>query len=99
MFGLTGTLIAAEGKGDELEHVLVEAAAELDAVADCRLYVVSRLADEPDTVHVTEVWTDEQAHRASLELPAVQRLIASARPILAGMGDRTTFRPVGGKGL
>lgn len=99
MFGLVGTLEAVEGHGDELEGYLLEASRELDQVSTCRLYVVSRVASHPAVVHVVEVWDDEDAHRASLELEPVQRLIAKARPIVSAMGDRIELRPVGGKGL
>ncbi|MBW3620801.1 MAG: antibiotic biosynthesis monooxygenase [Actinobacteria bacterium] len=99
MFGLVGSLTAAEGRGDELEGYLLEASRELGQVSTCHLYLVSRVPDEPEVVHVVEVWDDEGAHRASLELAAVQRLISRARPIIVGMGDRVGLRPVGGKGL
>lgn len=99
MFGLAGTLVAVAGRGDVLERHLLDAAAALVDVDDCLLYVVSRLPDEPESVHVTEVWTSEAAHRASLELPAVQELIGSARPVLAGMGERQVLSVAGGKGL
>ncbi len=99
MFGLVGTLTAAPGRGDELEQHLIEAAEQLEAVPTCHLYVVSRLPDEPETVHIVEVWDDEGAHQASLQLEPIQQLIARAKPIIAGMGDRLELRTVGGKGL
>lgn len=46
-----------------------------------------------------EVWQDVEEHRASLELDAVQQLIARARPIIAAMGERFELEPIGGKGL
>ena len=99
MFGVSGTLRAAEGRGDDLERQLLEAAGHLEAVTSCHLYLVSRVENEPDTLHVMEVWDDEEAHRASLQLAAVQELISRARPIIAGMGDRLELRPAGGKGF
>ena len=99
MFGVMGTITATTGRGDELEAHLLEAARQLGDVAGCHLYVVSRVPGEPEVVHVAEVWDDERAHRASLELAAVQQLIARARPIIADMGDRLELRPVGGKGI
>lgn len=99
MFGLVGTLTAAEGHGDELEGYLLEAARELEEVPSCQLYVVSRVSGDPTVVHVVEVWDDEDAHRGSLELESVQRLISRARPIIHAMGGRVELRPTGGKGL
>jgi hypothetical protein len=54
---------------------------------------------EPEAVWVVEFWESAAAHQASLELDAVQRLIARARPVIASMGERFEFHPVGGKGL
>lgn len=99
MYGLSGTLVATEGNGDRLEAHLREAATALGDVGDCLLYLVNRLPSDPEAVWVVEVWTSAEAHAASLELPAVQRLIAEARPIIAGMRDRQEFTPAGGKGL
>ena len=99
MFGVSGTLTASEGRGDDLERHLLEAAGHLEEVPSCHLYLVSRIANEPDTLHVVEVWDDEEAHRASLQLAPVQELISRARPIISGMGDRIEFRPAGGKGF
>jgi quinol monooxygenase YgiN len=99
MFGLSGELVAQPGRGDELEAILLRAAAALDTEPSCRLYVVSRVEGISDRVHVTEVWRDEAAHRSSLELPAVQALVQEARPVMAGVGERRALQPLGGKGL
>lgn len=73
MFGLVGTLTAAERHGDEPEGHLLEASRELEGMSTCQLYLVSRVPSDPDVVHVVEVWEDEDAHRASLELEPVQQ--------------------------
>lgn len=99
MHGVFGSITATSGCGDELEGHLLEAAALLRDEPSCHLYVVARDPAAPDDVHVMEVWDDEDAHRASLDLPAVRQLIATARPVIAGMGERAELRVVGGKGL
>jgi quinol monooxygenase YgiN len=96
---LCGSIRATEGAGDELAGLLLEAA---DAVADasgCLLYLVNRVEDDPDAVWIVEVWTDADAHRASLELAAVQDVIERARPVIAGFGGRFELTTVGGHGL
>ncbi|HSK23787.1 MAG TPA: putative quinol monooxygenase [Egicoccus sp.] len=98
MYGLHGRIDATEGHGDELvDHLL----ADVEVLRDhgCLLYVVSRSDDAPDAVYVYEVWTDADAHQASLRLPSVQAAITKARPIIAGMSDRLEFTPHGGLGL
>jgi len=98
MYGLHGRIDARDGHGDELAGYLLAGVEEL-ADHGCRLYVVSRPDDTPDAVYVYEVWTDVEAHRASLQLPSVQEAIAKARPIIAGMSERVEFTPAGGLGL
>ena len=96
-YGLCGKIVAAPGQGDVLARHLLDAAAALGDVAGCHLYLVSRDVHDPDAVWVVEVWDDAEAHRASLELDAVQQLITRARPVIAEMGERFELEPLGGK--
>lgn len=98
-YGLCGKIVATAGNGDALANHLLDAASALEAVEGCHLYVVSRDPAEPEAVWVVEFWGNAEAHQASLELSAVQQLISRARPIIATMGERFEFQPVGGKGL
>ena len=97
--GLVTSFRAQPGQGAALAELLVEAADALDANPDCELYVVSRAPDDLDAVWVSEVWTSSDAHRASLQDQRVRELIAKARPLIAGLGQRCELSPVGGKGL
>jgi quinol monooxygenase YgiN len=99
LYGMHGRIVARPGHGDELASILLEAAAGLEANPGCLLYVVSRSADDPDSVWVTEAWTDRAAHAASLEDKGARALISRARPIIASFADRAELRPEGGKGL
>ncbi len=98
-YGLCGKIVATPGQGEALAGHLLDAAALLENVADCRLYVVSRDAGDDDAVWVMEVWTSAEAHHKSLELEAVQQLISRARPVIERMGERFELTAVGGKGL
>jgi len=98
-YGLCGKMVAVAGQGSALAGYLLEAAAALDDLDACRLYVVSRDPEDPDAVWVIEVWESAEAHLGSLQLAAVQELIARARPIIASMGERFEMAPIGGKGL
>ena len=99
LYGMQGRIVAQPGRGDELAALLLEAAAGLEANPGCLLYAVSRAAGDPDSIRVTEAWTDRAAHAASLEDPAAQELITRARPLIASFADRAELRPEGGKGL
>jgi quinol monooxygenase YgiN len=92
-------IVAQPGRGDDLAAILREAAAALESNPDCRLYVVSRALDDPDSVWVTEAWTDRAAHATSLQDERALALIGRGRPIIAEFADRAEFRPEGGKGI
>ncbi|QNR21120.1 antibiotic biosynthesis monooxygenase [Exiguobacterium sp. Helios] len=97
-YGLLTKFTTQLGAGNRLAELLLEAASSLEHVTDCRQYVVS-MNDEPDTVMVREIWTDQAAHMASLQLPATQKLIEQARPILLHVERVLEDQPHGGKGL
>lgn len=99
LFGLFGKMIALDGKRDALAENLLRAAELMRAVPGCLLYVVSTSAEEPNAVHVMELWRDERAHGASLSLPGVRDLIKETMPLLASAPEGSRFTPVGGKGL
>jgi quinol monooxygenase YgiN len=86
------------GQRDTLVAVLLEAAAALQQVSGCQLYLVSASASEPDTVWVTEVWSSQAEHQASLTREDVQPILLRGRPLIASF-ERIEIEPLGGKGL
>ncbi len=97
-YGLFGKFTAHPGKRDELVGYLLQAAELLERNPGCIHYVVST-SDEPEAVWVSEVWTEQAAHDASLEPDDIRALIKEARPLIAGMSDQTELTVHGGKGL
>ena len=93
-FANVATLGVQPGRREELVARLTQPSEEL-AAAGCLLYEVGVSEDEPETVFVVELWTSAEAHRASLELPAVQQAIAEARPLLSGAFGGHRFDVVG----
>lgn len=96
MFGLIGKMRAAPGKRDELIRILLEGTGSMPG---CLNYIVASDPADADAIWITEVWTDEASHKASLSLPEVQAAIARARPIIAGFDSQTRTTPLGGVGL
>ena len=96
MYGLIGKMTAVEGRRDELTAILLEG---LGQMPGCLSYVVAHDPADADTIWVTEVWTDEGAHRASLQIPEVKAAIQRGLPLIATFGDAQVTRPVGGVGL
>ena len=45
------------------------------------------------------MWRISDSTKGSLQLPHVQAMIAKARPIIAGFGERFETEPLGGIGL
>lgn len=99
MFGLQGKMYSQPGQRDALIGHLLEAANALREVEGCLLYIISSIPDEPDAIWINEVWRSAEDHQASLTLDAIKTLIASARPLIASMGEGIKVTPVGGKGL
>ncbi|MBA3265622.1 MAG: antibiotic biosynthesis monooxygenase [Nocardioidaceae bacterium] len=97
-YGLIGKFLAQPGRRDELVGYLLQAAELLGRDQGCIQYLVSS-SDEPEAVWVSEIWTDQAAHDASLEPDDVRALIEKARPLIAGMSDQTQLTIHGGKGL
>ncbi|MFD0586563.1 putative quinol monooxygenase [Paenibacillus sp. GCM10027627] len=97
-YTMYGRLIAKPGKRDELAAILLQAADALGSNPDCELYIVNISEDDPDSVWVTELWSNEAAHAASLKDEETIALIGVARPLIAGV-EPIKLKPIGGKGL
>jgi quinol monooxygenase YgiN len=96
MFGLIGRMRAVAGKRDELIGILLSGTGSMPG---CLSYVIARDPADADALWVTEVWTDEASHKASLSLPEVQAAIARGRPLIASFDSQTRTEPAGGVGL
>ena len=96
MYGLIGRILAQPGKRDELAAILVPGEGGMPG---CLSYVVAEDPENADALWVTEVWVDQAAHRASLQLPEVQAAIAKGRPLIAGFDSRVESKVLGGIGL
>jgi quinol monooxygenase YgiN len=96
MYGLIGQMLAASGKRDELLAILGEGTNDMPG---CLSYVIAKDPNNADALWITEVWTDKDAHAASLKLPSVQAAIAKGRPMIAGFPQRFETIPVTGHGL
>jgi quinol monooxygenase YgiN len=96
MYGLTGQMLAAPGKRDELLAILGEGTNDMPG---CLSYVIAKDPNNADALWITEVWTDKDAHAASLKLPSVQAAIAKGRPMIAGFPQHFETVPITGHGL
>lgn len=95
MYGLIGKLTAVSGQRDALTAILMEG---LGRMPGCLSYIVAHDPADTDALWVTEVWTDEATHRASLQDPDVRDAIRRGLPLVATFGDAQVTTPVGGVG-
>ncbi|PPA68500.1 putative quinol monooxygenase [Jeotgalibacillus proteolyticus] len=96
-FSLFGKITVQEGERETMAGLLLEAAESMKDLDECEVYLVSISDNEPNAVFVYEVWSNEEAHQASLALEATQELIKRARPIITGMERISTLKLLGGK--
>ncbi|TDG00281.1 putative quinol monooxygenase [Paenibacillus piri] len=97
-FGMYVKFTAHAGQRDALAKLLLESAESANAFEECELYIVNISDTEPETVWVTEVWSNEAAHDASLGLDETKAAIQRAMPLIAGV-EPIKLQPIGGKGL
>lgn len=95
LYGLIGQMKTAPGKRAELAGYLREGTRDMPGN---HLYLIAEDVADPDSLWITEVWDNAEAHVASLQLPGVQQAIAKGRPLIAGFGTRIEIKPVGGLG-
>ena len=96
MYGLISKMTATSGQRDALTAILLEG---LGRMPGCLSYIVAHDPANEDAIWVTEVWTDEAAHRASLQVPEVRAAIRKAMLLIATFADAQITTPVGGVGL
>jgi len=90
-YGLIGQMIAQPGQRAALAAILADGTT---AMPGNIAYLIGEDSANPDAIWIVELWSDKDAHAASLQLPAVQAAIKKGRPLIAGFGQRIEFKPV-----
>ena len=98
-YGCYVKFTAQPGRRDTLVDYLLRAAAFVEKAAGCKLYIINTSPTEQECVWVTEVWSSQQEHDASLTVEGAQEAIKQVIPLLAGAPEKIDVLPVGGKGL
>lgn len=96
MHGLIAKFTAVEGKRDELSAILLEGLRDMPGNLS---YVVANDPGDENALWITEVWTNSDAHKASLSMESVQNAIQKGRPFIAGMEQVAVTQPIGGHGI
>lgn len=90
-YGLIGQMFAVPGQRAALSAILSEGTRDMPGNFG---YIVGEDSANENAIWIVEIWETKEAHAASLQLPAVQALIAAGRPLIAGFGQRIEFDPV-----
>ena len=91
LYGLIGKMTAVPGGRSRLVELLAEGTA---AMPGCLRYDIAPDRSDDVTLWITEIWRSAEHHAASLELPEVQRAIAAARELIAGLERVAETRPL-----
>jgi quinol monooxygenase YgiN len=102
MVGRYVKITAQPGQGVALAELMLDVARSLRGTDGCELYVINRAVDEADVVWVTEIWRDQAAIDASLQVlqtDAGKAQMGEVMALVAGPPQRTDLEPLGGIGL
>jgi quinol monooxygenase YgiN len=65
-FGVQAVMIAQPGKGDELSRIMLCASRLVANLEGSLIYIVQLSKEDEDKVLITEVWSSQANHQASL---------------------------------
>jgi quinol monooxygenase YgiN len=97
--GLSGTMKARPGQRDALLEELLEAADLVADVPGCEVWIVNTIPERPGCHLGYRSLRSEADYAASVANDVVKTVIAHARPLIAGFGERFRLEPEAGKGL
>ena len=96
---LIATLVAAEGKEDELRKALITLVAAADEEPGCEVYSVNSSRDNPGVFRFFELYTDRDALSAHGRGERMVAAMAGLEGLMAGPPDIQRLTPVAAKGL
>jgi quinol monooxygenase YgiN len=97
-YGFRATMTARPGMGNELVDTLLRATSDGPAANDaCVVFLVGRSAGNDNVVHVTEGWTNREAHAANFASDRAKAFTARIAHLLSGEVQYQDEVPVGGK--
>lgn len=81
LYGRHGRIVAKPDQRDALISVLGEATRAQD-LPGCHLYILGAAQDDDVSILITEIWGNEEVHKASLALDHVRSAITKAMPLI-----------------
>jgi quinol monooxygenase YgiN len=83
MFSVYGRMTALPGRRDELIAVLLDSLRAGGDDSGLLTYSVNTALDDPDTIWLTQLWTDKDAHDATTRSEPVAAATRRVAPLLA----------------
>ncbi|HEY4464499.1 MAG TPA: antibiotic biosynthesis monooxygenase [Streptosporangiaceae bacterium] len=74
MFGVYGRMTTQPGRRDEVVDLIREAARAGGDASGLIAYSINALLEEPETIWVTELWTDKAAHDTTTHSEPVRKV-------------------------
>lgn len=83
MFAVYGRMTTQPGRRDEVADLIRESARAGGDASGLIAYSVIATLDEPDTIWVTELWTDKAAHDTTTHSEPVRKVTQQLSALLA----------------
>ena len=96
MYGLIVKMKAVSGQRDALISILING---VSGTPGCLSYVVAQDPADLDAIWITEIWDNQDSHKASLSQPAVRDAISRGKPLIASFEQSFETLPIGGHGI
>ena len=87
MFSVYGRMTALPGRREELIALLQEGFRAGGEDSGLLTYSINTAPEDPDTVWMTQLWTDRAAHDATTRSEAVAAVTQRLPPLLAGQPE------------
>ncbi len=92
MYGLIVKLTSAPGRRAELIEMM--GGDDSYTIHGCRSYIVAEDAVDDNVLWITEVWSSQATHEASLQCPPINQSLTKADMLITAFEKVATTKPV-----
>ena len=92
MYGLITKLTSAPGRRTELVEMM--GGKDSDTIDGCLSFIVAEDVFDDETLWITEVWSSQATHEASLRSPSISQSLAEADILIVAFERVATTKPM-----